>query len=82
MTHYTTIEIDEVETEVKIEFENRFGEMVITKITEVKTGDTICPDLLEGQMTNTSVTCLYNELYEMIADFDAEKSYTRFTYEY
>lgn len=46
MTSYTTIEIDEIETEVKIEFTNRFGEMEIDLITDIATGNAIAPDLL------------------------------------
>jgi hypothetical protein len=46
MTSYTTIEIDEIETEIKIEFTNRFGEIEIDLITDITTGNAIAPDLL------------------------------------
>jgi hypothetical protein len=65
MTHSltTTIEIDEVETEVKIEFEMMFGEAEIDTITDVQTGCAITPDK-DGSMTKTAVDSLYDELRE------------------
>lgn len=72
-----TIEIEEVETEVLIDFEMQFGNVEINKMTDTETGEAIAPDLL-GE-TNTDY--LYNELYEYAADYSAVKSYSRFNYE-
>lgn len=63
MTHYTTIEINEIETEVKIEFENRFGDIEISKITNVETGDAIDLEL---------PSWIYDELHESFCDYEAE----------
>lgn len=41
MTHITTIEIDEIETEVIIDFSVVFGDIEINQITDVVTGDAI-----------------------------------------
>lgn len=68
MKYLTTIEIDEIETEVLIHFENRFGEMEIHQITDVHTGDAIdckIPDFV------------YLELAEYDADLRDEKNSKR-----
>lgn len=69
MTAYRTIEIDEVETEVCIEFENQFGDIEITKMTDVESGDAIAPDL----MTPRHYGWLLEDLMETEADIKAEK---------
>jgi len=68
MLHYTTIEIDEIDTEVKIEFESRFGEIEIIKITDIGTGNAIAPDLFNDRLANS----IYAELHEVAADYNAE----------
>lgn len=63
MIHHTTVDIDEIETEVLIEFSIVFNEVEIQKITDLETGVAICPDL-EGQMTSVGFDSLYSELHE------------------
>ena len=67
MQHTLFIEIDEVETEVRVEFTSNFGEVEIQTITDVVSNDNICPDLLDGQMTKIGVERLYDELREVAA---------------
>lgn len=67
MKLYTTIEIDETETELAVEFTAIFGEVEIQKITDVVTGDAICPDLL-GEIDGMALDTLYNECYEFAAN--------------
>lgn len=45
MTYLTTLEIDEIETEVKVDFTNRFGEIEITGMSDSDNNE-IAPDLL------------------------------------
>jgi len=69
MTLITTIEIDEIETEVSIEFKSYFGEIEVSKVTDLATGDAIAYEPNEY---------VYNEMAEMYADLMADK--TRFEY--
>lgn len=73
MTHATIIEIDEVETNILIDFEMYFGQPEINKITNIETGDALGLEISD----NT-----FNDLMEYVADYNAEKSYTRFNYDY
>lgn len=74
MKHLTTIEIDEIDTEVLIEYRIQFGEPEILFMTDVHTGDAIAPDLL-----NETRTCdLLNELHEVWCDEKAERNNDRF----
>lgn len=66
----TTIEIDEIDTEVLVDFEKEFGEIIINKMTNSHTGDAIAPDLL-GECFSTDN--LYYELNEAYADIMAER---------
>jgi hypothetical protein len=59
----TTIEIDEITTDVEIDFINRFGEIEVDKITDSVTGCAICPELSDD---------IYSEMMEMWADVTAE----------
>lgn len=59
-----TIEIDEVETEISVEFTNQFGEIEIDLITDVNTGNAIAPDLLDKHTSDI----IYDELHEVVAD--------------
>lgn len=68
-----TIEIDEVETEVSIDFNVFFGDVEINQITNLETGDAI-----EIEIDDTT----YNNCFQYAADMSAEKYYTRFRYEY
>lgn len=68
MKYLTNIEIDEIETEVLIDFENQFGVIIVNKITDVHTGDAIVPELSEA---------VYAELHEYDADLRAEKNSKR-----
>lgn len=52
LTHNTEIN----ESEVSVEFEARFGEIIINKITDIETGDAIDPEL---------PIWLFNELHEV-----------------
>lgn len=65
----TTVQIDEMETEVLVDFEMQSGEIVINKMTDTHSGDAIAPDLLD----ETSTDNLYPELYEAYADAMAER---------
>lgn len=78
MTLIQTIEIDEVETEVLIDFSSYFGDIEINKITNLETGDAICPDLLDSDLSDK----IYADLDEYAADYNAVKSYTKFNYEF
>jgi hypothetical protein len=69
MNHKTTIEIDENEVEVSIDFEMQFGEPCITLMTDVKTGDAIAPDLLGYSKTSD----LLNELHEKACNEAADR---------
>jgi len=69
MKLYTTIEINETDTEVIVDFEIQHGEAVILKMTDVHTGDAIAPDLLSELHDNM----LYNEMLEYAADIRANK---------
>lgn len=73
MKFYTTIEIDEIETEVAITFEMYFGQAEVIKITNVETGDAIDAEISDWT---------YLEMIEYAADMKAEKSYTRYNYDY
>lgn len=67
----TTIEIDEVETNIEVIFIPQFGEVIIEKITDVDTGDAICPDFFEryeGLVTSVALDRLYNEMHELVAN--------------
>lgn len=63
MTLITTLEIDEVSTEVAIDFKSYFGEPEVQLITDLSTGDAICPELSDE---------VYNEMAEMYADLKAD----------
>lgn len=69
----TTIEINEVETEVSIDFEMYFGDVEISKITDLETGNALGLEISD----NT-----FNELLEYIADRNAVKNYTKFYHEF
>lgn len=78
--HITTLEIDEVETVVSIDFESDGFSVEIQKITDLDSGDAIAPDLT-GQITEIAETALYNELMQFSTDFEADKeSRRRFSY--
>lgn len=72
MIYQTTIEIDEMETEVLIHFEMKFGEPVIIQMIDVFTDEAIAPDLLD-EITPFTMTNLLNELHEVAADKLADK---------
>lgn len=78
MRHVTTIEINEIETEVLIDFNTYFGQVVINKITDLATGDAIVPDLVDENLSDK----IHNELHEVAADYNAVKEYTKFNYEF
>lgn len=59
-TYITTIEIDECDTKVQIDYTVEFGEVKIDLITDLQTGDAIAPDL----MSEMTATILNEELYE------------------
>lgn len=59
-TYLTTIEINDIPTEVKIHYYMEFGEPTIGIMTDVHTGDSIAPDLL-GE---TDMCGLLSELHE------------------
>lgn len=67
MKLYTTIEIDETLTELAVEFTALFGDVEIQKITNVVTGDAICPDLL-GEIDGMALDALYDECFEFAAN--------------
>lgn len=67
MRLYTEILINEIPTEVLIDYDVIGGEPEIDKITDVHTGDAICPDLL-GQ---TKVSDILNQCHEDYADYRA-----------
>lgn len=73
MRYITEIEIDEIETEVAIDFEMYFGEAEVSKVTNLETGDAIDVKINDG---------VYGELLEYAADYNAEKSYTRHNNDY
>ncbi|HEY4326406.1 MAG TPA: hypothetical protein VGN20_20650 [Mucilaginibacter sp.] len=78
MLAFKTIELDEIETEVAIDFSYNHGEVQITNMTDVVTGDAICPDLLDADLENSLIV----ELTEYTSDLFAEKSYTKYNYQY
>lgn len=62
--HITTLQQeDETYAAVSIDFENRFGEIEVHKITDVETGEAI--DIAIDDYT-------YREMAEMAADLEAE----------
>lgn len=71
MRLFTTLEIDELATEVAVDFTIQFGEPVIDRITNQETGDAICPDLFSERVQND----LLNECDEYAADYAAEKGW-------
>lgn len=73
MTTVKTIEIDEVETEVLIDFEMYFGDIEFNKFTDLETGNAI-----EVEIDNN----LYNDLLEMAADYKAEKGLSKYKVNY
>lgn len=73
MTLITTIEIDEIDTEVSIEFTNHFGEIEVLKVTDAETGDAICPELPNE---------VYRDMLEMWADSLADKYGSKYKTEY
>lgn len=70
MKFTTTIEIDEIDTEILVEFEKQFGEIIINKMTDAHTGDAIAPDLLDECFSTDN---LYYELNEAYSDAMAER---------
>lgn len=68
--HITTLEIDEIETVVSIDFESDGFSVEIEKITDMESGDAIAPDLA-GEITEIQKTCLIDELAEFAANFEA-----------
>jgi len=66
MKLHTTIEIEEVETNIVIDFEMQFGQPIINKITDVESGCAICPDLDETNISDI----LYNEILEYAANHE------------
>lgn len=62
-TYTTTIEIDEVEVNISIEFKAEFGEVEIQLITDIENGCAIAPDLLDKHVSDQ----LHNELHEFVA---------------
>lgn len=69
----TVIEIEEIETEVSIDFTNQFGEIEVQKVTDVETGDAICPELPNE---------VYRDMLEMWADSLIEKYGNKYKTEY
>lgn len=67
--HITTIEIDEELTIVSIDFENKNGEIVILKMTDMA-GNAIAHDLLEEMEADI----LHRELHQFWADMNADKN--------
>lgn len=63
MTFITTIEIDEIEKQVSIEFKNHFGDIEVHEITELETGNAIDADIDDYT---------YNEMAQMYADLVAD----------
>lgn len=55
LTHTAELEVDGLDTECEIEFVYHFGDIQITKITNLETGDAIDPKI---------PVWLDNELYE------------------
>lgn len=75
--HISTLEIDEIETIVSIDFESNGREVSILKMTDLESGDAICPDLL----SEISAITLSEELAEFAANFEANKACNgRFSY--
>lgn len=72
MQHSTTLEINEVETEITVHFTNRFHEIEITQIIDVSTGESIAPDLFEDEVTATALASLYEGLASVADDEQIE----------
>lgn len=64
MKHFCTIEIDEIETFIEIDFKLQFGEVEILKVTDLETCCAIVPELPDY---------IYLELHEMAMDLLADK---------
>jgi len=69
----TTIDINDIPTEVLVEYRILMGEPEILFMTDIHTGDAVAPDLL-GETDNIA---LINELHESWCDEQAEKSLSR-----
>lgn len=69
MLHHTTIQINDLDTEVTVEFHNQFGEIKIGLMTDVLTGDAIAPDLLDEFHS----MLLYAELHMVSAHNEADR---------
>lgn len=67
MTYLTTLEIDEIETEVKVDFTNRFGEIEITGMSDADNNE-IAPDLL----SEINTVKLYDDLASYADDEQIE----------
>jgi len=65
----TTIDINDIPTEVLVEYRITFGEPEILFMTDVHTGNAIAPDLL-GETDNCA---LLNELHAAWCDERAER---------
>lgn len=65
MTYITTIEIDEQETDIAIDFKMYFDEVEVQLVTDTATGNAICPELSDR---------VYQEMHEMWHDVMAERS--------
>lgn len=71
MHHTTTIDINDIPTEVLVEYRMTDGYPEILFMTDVYEGSAICPDLL-GE---TNADSLYEELNEAYCDERAEKAH-------
>lgn len=63
MTLITTIDIEEIPTEVMVDFASYFGEIEVNKITSIETGDALGLEITDK---------LYWELHEAAADMMAD----------
>lgn len=64
MKYFCRIDIDEIETQIEIDFKLQFGEVEILKVTDLETGCEICPVIPDE---------VYLELHEMAMDLMADK---------
>lgn len=71
------IDIQENETEVSISFSCRFGEIEITQMVNVETGESIAPDLLD-ELSNMEYSILIDKLRDYANDesIELENSYS------
>lgn len=62
-----TLEINEIETEVKVSFISRFGTIEILDMTDVETGEAITPDLLD-ELSSVQYAYMMEQLHDFAAD--------------